>query len=247
MAGFTLFPAIDLRGGRCVRLQQGDAALETGYSEDPVSVALGFCEAGADWIHVVDLDAAFGEGSNRRLVADLARRVPARVQTGGGVRTEDDVAELLHAGVARVVIGTAAVERPALVGAALARWGSGRVAVGLDARGSDIALRGWRQNSGADLFDLAGSLAAAGLRTVIYTDIARDGMLAGTNTAASLELARRSGLEVVVSGGVRSLDDVLELSRVEGGIAGAIVGKALYEGHLDLREALIRLQPSATS
>lgn len=238
MAGFTVFPAIDLRGGRCVRLRQGSASHETRYSDDPLTVAQGFQDAGAEWIHLVDLDAAFGEGSNRPLVRRIAQSVGVRIQTGGGVRSEQDIAELLDGGADRVVIGTAAVERPALIGAALTDWGAERVVVGLDARASRVASRGWMEDTGADLFALGQSLAAAGVRTVIYTDIARDGMLAGPNLPDSRALAERTGLQVVVSGGVRSLQDVQEAAGLGNGIVGIVVGKALYEGRLDLRQAL---------
>ncbi|HEX8430760.1 MAG TPA: HisA/HisF-related TIM barrel protein, partial [Longimicrobium sp.] len=174
---FDLYPAIDLRRGRCVRLQKGDAAMETVYSDDPIAMAQSFAEAGAAWVHVVDLDAAFGDGSNRALIRDLAAAVPLRVQTGGGLRTEADLAEVLDAGVARAVIGTAALENPELVRRAVERWGAERIAVGLDARGRRPAARGWTEESGEDLFDVARSLVGMGVRTLIYTDIERDGMM----------------------------------------------------------------------
>lgn len=240
-AEFALYPAIDLRGGRCVRLQKGRADRETVYGGDPPGVAAGFVEAGASWIHVVDLDAAFGDGSNRALIRGLASSVGAKVQTGGGLRTEEDLADVLDAGVARAVIGTAAIEAPDLVRRAVARWGAERIAVGLDARGRTPAARGWTEASGADLFDLARRMVDAGVRTVIHTDIERDGMMMGPNLELSSALAAESGAEVIVSGGMRSVDDVRAVAAAarEGrGIAGAIVGRALYEGALDLRAAL---------
>jgi phosphoribosylformimino-5-aminoimidazole carboxamide ribotide isomerase len=241
---FTLYPAIDLRGGRCVRLEQGEASRETVYGGDPAAVARGFAAAGAQWVHVVDLDAAFGTGSNRALIREIVAAAPLRVQTGGGLRTEDDLAEVLDAGAARAVIGTAAIEDPGLVAAAVGRWGAERIAVGLDARGRRPAARGWTEESGADLFDLAKSLVGLGARTIVHTDIDRDGMLMGPNLELSAELARESGAEVIVSGGVRGADDVEAAARAhrEGrGIAGAIVGKALYEGRLDLADAFRRI------
>ena len=240
-AEFALYPAIDLRGGRCVRLQKGRADRETVYGGDPPGVAAGFVEAGASWIHVVDLDAAFGDGSNRALIRGLASSVAAKVQTGGGLRTEVDLADVLDAGVARAVIGTAAIEDPDLVRRAVARWGAERIAVGLDARGRTPAARGWTEASGADLFDLARRMVDAGVRTLIHTDIERDGMMMGPNLALSTELAAESGASVIVSGGMRSVEDVRAVAAAarEGrGIAGAIVGRALYEGAMDLREAL---------
>jgi phosphoribosylformimino-5-aminoimidazole carboxamide ribotide isomerase len=238
---FDLYPAIDLRRGRCVRLQKGDAAMETVYSDDPVAMARSFAEAGAEWVHVVDLDAAFGDGSNRALIRDLAAAVPLRVQTGGGLRSEADLAEVLDAGVARAVIGTAALENPALVRAAVERWGADRIAVGIDARGRRPAARGWTEDSGEDLFDFARSMVDAGVRTLIYTDIERDGMMAGPNLVIASALASFSGAEVIVSGGIAGLDDVREVyaERRSGmRLPGVIIGKAIYEGKLDLAEAV---------
>jgi phosphoribosylformimino-5-aminoimidazole carboxamide ribotide isomerase len=244
-SGFTLYPAIDLRGGRCVRLEKGDAARQTVYADDPLAVAAGFAAAGARWLHVVDLDAAFGEGSNRALIGRLAAECPLAVQTGGGLRRIEDLEEVLEVGARRVVIGTAAVENPALVDEALARWGPERVAVGLDARGRTPALRGWREPSGADLFGLGRTLAARGVTTLVHTDIERDGMLGGPNLELSAALAEASGAEVIVSGGVSGMDDVraaLRRARAGAAIGGMIVGKALYEARFDLAEAIRLLE-----
>jgi phosphoribosylformimino-5-aminoimidazole carboxamide ribotide isomerase len=239
-----IFPAIDLRGGRCVRLVQGRQELATDYGGDPEGVAAGFVAAGARWIHVVDLDAAFGSGSNRDLVRGIAGVGGVRVQAGGGLRTEDDLADVLEAGVARAVIGTAAIEDPGLVRRAVERWGGDRIAVGLDARGRRPAARGWLRESAADLFDLALSLVEAGVRTLVHTDIERDGLLAGPNLELSSALAAHTGAEVVVSGGMRGLEDVRAVrnAAAAGGIAGAIVGRALYEGTLDLSLALAEIR-----
>ncbi|HET8656005.1 MAG TPA: 1-(5-phosphoribosyl)-5-[(5-phosphoribosylamino)methylideneamino]imidazole-4-carboxamide isomerase [Longimicrobiaceae bacterium] len=237
----TLFPAIDLRRGRCVRLEQGSAERETEYGTDPFRVAEEFARQGAEWVHVVDLDAAFGEGSNRPLIRDLAESIPLKVQTGGGLRTEADLEEVLAGPIRRAVIGTAAVENPELVALAVRRWGADRIAVGLDARGRKPAVRGWREESGADLFDLAASLTARGLRTLIYTDIDRDGMLAGPNLDTAAELAERSGAEVVISGGVSGPADlaaIADAARDHPGLVGVIVGKALYEGRVEVSGAV---------
>lgn len=242
-----LFPAIDLRRGRCVRLEKGDAERETAYGDDPLAVAEGFAAAGARWVHVVDLDAAFGDGSNRALIREIAASSGLRVQTGGGLRSEADLEAVFAAGVARAVIGTAAVEDPGLVRRAVERFGAGRIAVGLDARGRRPATRGWTEETGADLFDLARSLAELGARTIVYTDIERDGMMLGPNLAASAELAAHSGAEVVVSGGIRGEDDVAavaEAARGGAALAGVIVGKAIYEGRMDVAEALRRMSPA---
>lgn len=240
-----LLPAIDLRHGRCVRLEKGEADRETVYDTDPFAVAERFAAEGAEWLHVVDLDAAFGDGSNRALIRELAERTSLRVQTGGGLRAEADLEEVLGGAVERAVIGTAAVENPELVERAVARWGAGRIAVGLDARGRRPAVRGWREESGIDLHDLGRELAARGATTVIHTDIDRDGMLGGPNIDASVELAEATGLQVIVSGGVsrpEDLDAVGAAARERAGIAGVIVGKALYEGRVSVADALRRLR-----
>lgn len=241
----VLFPAIDLRHGRCVRLEKGEADRETVYDTDPFRVAEKFAAAGAEWVHVVDLDAAFGEGSNRNLIRELAQRTKLRVQTGGGLRSEADLEEVLGDEVERAVIGTAAVEDPDLVERAVKRWGAERIAVGLDARGRKPAVRGWREESGVDLYELGRTLADRGAQTVIYTDIERDGMLAGPNLAGSRELATATGLQVIVSGGVsrpQDLEAVGRAARENGGIVGVIVGKAIYEGRVSVAGALRRLR-----
>lgn len=240
-----LFPAIDLRGGNCVRLEQGEADRQTIYDADPLEVATSFERDGARWIHIVDLDAAFGEGSNRSLILQIARSTGAKVQTGGGLRSEADLEEVLEGtSVDRAVIGTAAIERPELVEWAIGRWGAERIAIGLDARGRSPALRGWREDSGTDLFEIAERLTQRGARTFIYTDIARDGMFSGPNVETSSELAARSGAEVIISGGVGRPDD-LDTIRVaadrQPGIAGVIVGKAIYENRVTVPEAIRRL------
>lgn len=244
-SGFALYPAIDLRRGRCVRLAQGEASRETVYGDDPLAVARSFAEAGAEWIHVVDLDAAFGEGSNRVQIRPIAGQTPLRVQFGGGMRMIDDVEEALESGASRVVIGTAAVEDPELVRLAVRLWGPERVAVGLDARGRRPAVRGWTEESGTDLFDLAQQMVELGVRTLVHTDIERDGMLAGPNLELSAALAEASGAEVIVSGGMSGMGDVdavAAAAREKGGIAGAIIGRAIYEGRIDLADALQRVK-----
>ena len=241
--GVTLFPAIDLRRGRCVRLEQGAADRETSYAADPFEVAEDFARRGAEWVHVVDLDAAFGEGSNRELIRRVAESTALKVQTGGGLRTERVLEQVLEGPVQRAVIGTAAVENPALVERAIERWGADRIAVGLDARGRQPAVRGWREESGLDLFDLARTLTAAGVRTLIYTDIERDGMLGGPNLATASELAEKCACEVIVSGGVGAATDLDLIAAAAGtGIVGVIVGKAIYEGRIEIEDALQRLR-----
>lgn len=241
----ALFPAIDLRHGRCVRLEKGEADRETVYDTDPFAVAERFASEGAEWLHVVDLDAAFGDGSNRETIRRLAEETSLRVQTGGGLRSEEDLEEVLGGSVQRAVIGTAAVENPELVARAVGRWGADRIAVGIDARGRRPAVRGWREESGIDLHDLGRLLAGKGARTVIYTDIERDGMLTGPNLAGSRELAEETGLQVIVSGGVSRPEDlsaIADAARESTGIVGVIVGKAIYEGRVAVADAVRRLR-----
>ena len=234
-----LFPAIDLRGGRCVRLVEGDFAQETVYGDDPVAVARSFAAAGARWVHVVDLDAArSGDPVNRPVVAAVAAALgpDVSVQTGGGVRSMEDAEELLGAGVARVVIGTAAVEDPSLVARVAERW-PGRVAVGLDHRGGEVRLRGWTEGAGRRVEELVPAAVAAGASAVIVTDISRDGRLTGPDVAGLAALVEATGAPVIASGGVSSLDDVAALAAIDG-LSGVIAGKAIYEGRLDVAAAL---------
>lgn len=236
-----LFPAIDLRGGRCVRLYQGDYGQETVYGDDPVAQAEAFAAAGAPWIHVVDLDAArTGEAANRAVVAAVAAAVDVPVQAGGGVRDDAAADALLAAGVRRVVVGTAALADPAWVRRLAARH-PGRVAVGLDARGRDVAVHGWTEGSGRDLVDVARGFDDAGVAALVVTEIGRDGTLAGPDLGQLGDVLAATGLDVVASGGVGTLADLRALAALDVGgrrLAGAIVGRALYEGAFALPEAV---------
>jgi phosphoribosylformimino-5-aminoimidazole carboxamide ribotide isomerase len=230
-----LYPAIDLLGGRVVRLRQGDYADETVYGDDPVAVARDFAEAGARWIHVVDLDAArSGDPVNRPVVAAIVSAVAgaARVQTGGGVRSLADARELADSGVARVVMGSAAVSNPSLVEAASDLVA---VAVGLDHRDGDVAVHGWTEGSGLALDDAYALFPTA--EVFVITDIGRDGMLVGPDLDGLARSAELAGAPVIASGGVSSLDDVIALTRIEN-LGGVITGKALYEGRFTIGEAL---------
>ncbi len=234
-----LFPAIDLRGGRCVRLYQGDYDQETVYGDDPVAVARSFASAGAPWIHVVDLDAArTGEPANRAVVGAIAAAVDVPVQTGGGVRSEAAAQALFDAGVTRVVIGTAALDDPGLVRRLASRH---RVAVGLDVRGDRVAVRGWREDSGLALLDVLSSLGDAGAEAVVVTQIARDGTLEGPDLEGLAEVLSATQLGVGASGGVGSLAALGALAGLERSgrrPAGAIVGKAIYERVFTVEEAV---------
>ena len=244
-ASMELLPAIDLRDGRCVRLYQGDYDRETVYGDDPVAQARRFADAGSPWVHVVDLDAArSGEPVNRPVVAAIAGAVGAKVQTGGGVRDEAAAEALVAAGVTRVVLGTAALEDPVLVRRLAARL---PVAVGLDVRGREVAVRGWEQGSGRDLLDVLGTYEDAGVEAVVVTQIARDGTLDGPDVDGLVEVLGATTMQVVASGGVGTLDDLRTLAGlvVDGRrLAGAIVGRALYEGRFTIDEALAAVAES---
>jgi phosphoribosylformimino-5-aminoimidazole carboxamide ribotide isomerase len=236
-----LYPAIDLRGGRVVQLQQGDYSRETQYGDDPLAVAERIEAAGARWIHVVDLDAArSGDAGNRDVISALCARVTCRVEAGGGVRDMAAVESWLESGVERVVIGTAAVERPELVDEAAARF-PGRIAVGLDARGRDVSTHGWTSSSGLDLLDLARRFDRPDIGALVVTEIGRDGMLAGPDLAQLTGVLGAVAVPVVASGGVASLDDLRALATLEVAgrrLAGAISGTALYEGRFSIEEAI---------
>jgi phosphoribosylformimino-5-aminoimidazole carboxamide ribotide isomerase len=237
--GWRVYPAIDLRQGRVVRLMQGDPSRETMYADDPVRVARQWEQAGAEWVHVVNLDGAFGERSEDNLDALgrlLKRTTGVQVQFGGGLRDLSSVQQALELGVSRVVLGTAAVRDPALLEAALEAFGARHVAVGIDARDGKVQTHGWQQDAEISALHLARYWAHRGLRWLIFTDVARDGMGRGLNLEATLRLADRTGLNVIASGGVASLEDVRRT--YHSGLSGVIIGRALYEGQLALEDAL---------
>lgn len=234
-----LYPAIDLRGGRCVRLHQGDYARETVYGDDPVAQAEAFAAAGAGWIHVVDLDAArSGVPENRDVIAAIARAVDIPLQSGGGVRSIEAAHALLSAGVERVVIGTAALTDPDIVRALAIDH---RVAVGLDARAGEVATDGWLVGSGRGVLDVARSFADVGVDAFVVTDIARDGTLEGPDLVGLAEMLGATPVDVIASGGVGSLADLRALDAIEVDgrrLSGVIAGKAIYEGHVDVAAAV---------
>ncbi len=239
---FTLYPAIDIRGGKCVRLIQGDYNQETVYNDSPLEAALAWAEQGGKWIHLVDLDGAkAGEPVNHQLIGDIARSVKVPVQTGGGLRTVENVERLLSLGVSRVIIGTAAIEDRPFVEEVLRRFGE-QVAIGIDARNGYVATRGWLETSEVKAEELAVQLAELGAKTFIFTDISRDGMMQGPNVEAIVRLAQVSGQSVIASGGVSRYEDLDALAaHADKGVAGAIIGKALYTGSIELAEAHRRL------
>jgi len=230
-----LYPAVDVQGGRVVRLRQGEAHRATAYARDPLTVARRFTRAGARWVHFVDLDRALGVGDNRALAQRFLSAAQVKVQVGGGLRTEEAIDEMLGWGATRVVIGTKAATDPGIVERLLARHGAERLAVGIDAKQGRVAVRGWTEVFDLTTLELARRVRAQGARTAIYTDVARDGMLAGPDVDGACAIAAL-GLDVIASGGVASLDDLRRIR--DAGLAGAIVGRALYEGRFTLAEAL---------
>lgn len=235
-----IFPAIDLRGGKAVRLIQGDFTQETVYGEDPALLVEKFYRSGAQFLHVVDLDGALaGESRNLEVIRCLLRVAgDMKVEVGGGIRSRDAVASLLDLGVARVILGSLAVQDIRTTEAICREFGE-QVVAGIDARGGQVAVEGWGISGGIDYRELGKRMAGIGIRHIIFTDISRDGKLQGVNAEASAELARASGVGVVVSGGVASLEDVRRVKALAAeGLEGLIIGKALYTGRIDLKEAL---------
>ncbi|MDR3271191.1 MAG: 1-(5-phosphoribosyl)-5-[(5-phosphoribosylamino)methylideneamino]imidazole-4-carboxamide isomerase [Peptococcaceae bacterium] len=236
-----IFPAIDLRQGQAVRLLQGRLEDTTVYAEDPCAVARDFARQGAEYLHVVDLDGAFaGEPVNDAVIREIVRSVPLKVQVGGGIRSMQRITDILNAGVERVILGTVAVRDPALVKQAVERYGE-RIVVGIDAKDGKVAVQGWAEATEISAVELGLAMQAVGVQRIVYTDISRDGMLQGPNIASSLHQATATGLKVIISGGISSLQDLRDIRReVSGGqaIEGAIIGKALYSQAFTLSEAL---------
>lgn len=235
-----IIPAIDLRGGRCVRLTQGLASAETVYAENPIKVAKRWCDEGAEMLHIVNLDAALNKDDrdNLKALERILMEVNVPVQFGGGVRTLDDVRAIDELGATRIVIGTTAIENPILLNQIIDEFGS-TIVVGIDARDGKVALRGWEKLSNINAIDFAQKVAEMGVERIVYTDIARDGMLSGINIEATRAIAEASGLHVTASGGVATLDDIYAVKELEEyGVDSVIVGKALYEGVFTLEEAL---------
>ncbi len=235
-----ILPAIDLKQGRCVRLLQGAASAETVYSDDPVAMAQKFEAEGAQRLHVVDLDGAFqGAGANQTSIAAIVEALSIPVQVGGGIRTREDVARVLDLGATAAIVGTMAVKRPEDLEAALQEFGGDRVILGVDSRNRQVAVEGWQEGTELEDVQFAQHWKARGATRVIFTDIARDGMLTGPNLEALQDMAERSGLRVTASGGVSSLEDLRQLKTLEAsGVDHVIVGKAIYEGRFGVAEAL---------
>ena len=238
---FTVYPAIDLRGGKVVRLKEGDLARMTSYSDDPAETAQRWLEAGAGWLHVVNLDGAFDEKDDinhdaLKSILNVSKSFESNVQFGGGMRSLEMIEGALSLGVSRVVLGTIAIENPDVVMEALKQFGAKKIAVGIDARDGLVRVRGWKENSGISATDLALQMKTLGLQTLIFTDISRDGLGSGLNIESTRALADASGLDIIASGGVHTIDDAITAK--EAGLAGCIIGRALYEGTINLSETL---------
>ncbi|HRY12430.1 MAG TPA: 1-(5-phosphoribosyl)-5-[(5-phosphoribosylamino)methylideneamino]imidazole-4-carboxamide isomerase [Syntrophomonadaceae bacterium] len=235
-----IFPAIDLKEGQCVRLVQGRREDKTVYSNSPGEMARSFEQQGAQYLHVVDLDGAFeGEPRNLQAIAEIAAAIKIPFQVGGGLRTRADVARLLELGASRVIIGTRAVHNPLFMQELLEEYGSERILLGIDAHDGMVAMEGWLEKSTLDAFKFGQTMGHLGVKTAVYTDIARDGLLQGPNLPAIEQMVRSSGLNIIASGGVSTVENITALKELEPqGLVGAIVGKALYEGKISLADAL---------
>ena len=234
-----LYPAIDIKNGQCVRLQQGLFDATTVYSNAPFEVAKQFEEVGAKFLHIVDLDGALqGMGANDEALAQIIKNVTIPLEIGGGIRTMQDIEHRLNMGVTRVILGTKAVESPEFVKEAIATFGADKIVIGIDAKDGMVAIKGWETISNVDAVTLALSMKDLGVKTIIYTDISKDGMLCGPNFVQTAKMVEATGLDIIASGGVSSMQDLEQLEKI--GVEGAILGKAIYEKRVDLKEAAAR-------
>jgi len=237
-----IYPAIDLRAGKVVRLKVGDPERMTVYSDDPAMMARHWLQVGSNWLHVVNLDGAFGESDDLNRLAiqgilQVTKVFNAQIQLGGGMRSLDSIAEALALGISRVVLGTIAVEDSGVLAEAIKRFDAKRIAIGIDARDGLVRVRGWKDDSGISANDMALKMRILGASTAIFTDVRRDGLGSGLNIEATRQLAEISGLDVIASGGAHTIEDVRAAREAK--LAGVIIGRALYEGTIDLREALL--------
>ncbi|MAU11008.1 MAG: 1-(5-phosphoribosyl)-5-[(5-phosphoribosylamino)methylideneamino]imidazole-4-carboxamide isomerase [Anaerolineaceae bacterium] len=233
-----IYPAIDLRGGKVVRLREGDPNQQTVFSDDPVTTAKKWQDQGATWLHMVNLDGAFAEANaNRAILAQVAQQTDLSVQFGGGLRSLADIESVLEQGASRVVLGTLALKQPDVVEAAIDKFGADAICVALDARNGKVTTHGWTEVSELTPVEVGQAMAARGVRHALFTDVSRDGMLTGANGQATIELAEKTGLQVIASGGISTIDELVQLSK-SGSVAGAIVGMALYQGLFSLEAAL---------
>lgn len=236
----VIYPAIDLKDGQCVRLIQGRADAKTVYSNDPAQIAASFEEQGAEFLHVVDLDGAFtGSPSNAEAIKKIADTIKIPFQVGGGLRSFDDVKRVLDLGASRVIIGTSAVKNQQLAGQLLQYYGPEQIILGIDARDGMVAVEGWVETSALTAVDFGRDMKELGIDTCVFTDISRDGLLTGPNLTSTREMAEKTGLKIIASGGVAGVKNITDLKALEDlGVVGVIIGKALYEGKMNLTQAL---------
>lgn len=235
-----IYPAIDLKDGQCVRLVQGKVENKTVYSSDPAAMAASFQEQGAQWLHVVDLDGAFrGQPQNLQAIKQIAGRINIPFQVGGGLRSLEDIAAVLEIGASRVIIGTRAVTSPQFVEKLLKEFGPDKIILGLDAKDGLVAIEGWVEKSSLDALVFGKQMHSMGVKTAVFTDVSRDGLLQGPNLDFTRTMAEQTGLSIIASGGVSSVENIKNLREIESqGVSGAIIGKALYDGKITIREAL---------
>ena len=239
MMDFTIFPAIDIRDGKVVRLKEGDPLQQTDYASNPAEIAARFLDAGATWLHVVNLDGAFEEpdAANKNALAQVLKvtqKIAAHVQYGGGIRSLADIESLIGMGIDRVILGTAAIQDPNFLADALEKWGDENIGLSLDARDGIIRVRGWKETTEKSALETAVNMAKTGLKWLVFTDIARDGLQTGLNLNATIEIAAHTHLNVIASGGVKNMEDIRATHKAK--LAGVIVGRALYEGTIDVLE-----------
>jgi phosphoribosylformimino-5-aminoimidazole carboxamide ribotide isomerase len=232
-----IYPAIDLRGGQVVRLREGDPKRQTIFSADPIATAQQWIEQGASWIHMVNLDGAFASANDNEQILEQAAKLPVNIQFGGGLRQIEDIARAFDWGASRVVLGTVAIQQPEIITQAVERWGAEAVCVALDARDGKITTHGWQNLTDLSPIDYGKTIKQQGVQHVLFTDGKRDGGLTGSNLDETITLGRETGLRVIASGGVSSADEIRQLAR-SGFVAGAVIGMALYEGHLSLQTAI---------
>ncbi|GAB4546185.1 MAG: 1-(5-phosphoribosyl)-5-[(5-phosphoribosylamino) methylideneamino]imidazole-4-carboxamide isomerase [Anaerolineae bacterium] len=232
-----IYPALDLRGGKVVRLRQGDPTQQKTYGDDPILIAQRWIAGGAQWLHVVNLDGAFNQANDNEQILGRLAQLNIPIQFGGGIRSLEDAARALELGVKRVILGTSAIQRPELAAQAVETFGAEAVSVALDSKNGEVVTHGWQQGAGITSVEAGKRFAALGIRHALFTDISRDGEMRGANLEATIALARETGLQVIASGGVSSLAEITQL-RQSGVVAGAILGTALYEGKIDLSQAI---------
>ncbi len=235
-----IIPALDLKDGKCVRLLRGEKHRQTVYSDDPVEMALNWESEGAQYLHLIDLDGAFqGEPQNIEIIKEIVHKIHIPIELGGGIRDMGCIVRMLSLGLNRIILGTAAISDPDLVNRAIERFGPGKIVVGIDAKQEMVAVKGWEELSETSALELALRMKRTGIERIIYTDISRDGAMIGPNTEATKRLAQESGLKVILSGGICCGEDIVGVAQLERfGIEGVIVGKALYEGKVNLKKAI---------